>query len=383
MKKSSIARLLLVWLLLAAFTEIFAAVSIPQRPLSTLGTVAVIYDEDDDPGFAGIIKGIRDAADVVIYRITPSGERIALADASYARVGGRAVQLAYNGTGSIAVVYPDVAEPFRSVFTRIIEGIESKTKTKVASYTVGSNQNPQDLATELRRQNVSVVIALGRNGHKATSSLDRDISVVVGGVVTVADPETRGLSVHSLAPDPALLFTQLKAMVPGIRRVFVVYDSRQNAWLIRLARDAAKANGMELVAMEAADLKSAMRHYQEIFAAAEPKKDALWLPQDSVTVDDLSVLPMVLQETWSRSITLFSSNLAHVRRGALFSLYPNNLELGHNLAITALNRMSSGSPSTNVMLPLKDVLIAVNTRTAVHLGVSINPKAFDSTYPEQ
>lgn len=352
-----------------------------MMPRSTASTLAVIYSDDDGPELAGIIEGIEDAADVKVFRVTLNNE-LALAEATGSRIG-RALHLAFSGTGGIAVVYPESAEPHRNAFTRIIEGIENKTKTKVASYPVSPTQNPQDLAAELKRQNIQVVIALGRNGLKATTGLEREIGVVVGGVVTAG--EARGMLVHSLVPDPALLFSQLKVLMPNMRRIFVVYDPRQNAWLIRLAREAAKNLGMELVAQEATDLKTAMRYYQDVFAAADPKKDALWLPQDSVTVDDSSVLPLILQEVWSRSLTMFSSNVAHVKRGALFSLYPNNIELGHTLANSALSKLSSGS-QLNSILPLKDVLVAVNTRTAVHLGLNLSSQqqqAYGMVYPEQ
>jgi len=39
--------------------------------------------------------------------------------------------------------------------------------------------------------------------------------------------------------------------MPAVRRVFVIYDPQQNAWLIHFARDAAKLHGLELVSWEA------------------------------------------------------------------------------------------------------------------------------------
>ena len=76
--------------------------------------------------------------------------------------------------------------------------------------------------------------------------------------------------------------------------------------------------GIELRTLEAEDLKTALRHYQDFFAEAGVQ-DALWLLQDPATVDDATVLPLVLQQSWTRQVTLFSSNLAHVRRGAVRS----------------------------------------------------------------
>jgi putative ABC transport system substrate-binding protein len=285
---------------------------------------------------------------------------------------------------SIAVVYPDIGEPFRSVFAKIVEGIEDQAKGHVPSFAVGGNANVAELANELHRHDVRVVIALGRNGLKAAGALDHDFAVVVGGVLSLPESETRSLVVHSLAPDPSLLFAQLRSLLPGARRVLVVHDPRQNAWLMRRARDAGRAQGLELVVQDAEDLKTAIRFYQEAFATADPRRDVLWLPQDSTTVDDSSVLPLVLQEAWNRGLAVFSSNVGHVKRGALFALYPNNVELGRSLAISAQAALASGNHAARGVLPLKDVLIAVNLRTANHLGIQLGGRqqAFDLVFPE-
>ncbi|MGE5469107.1 MAG: ABC transporter substrate binding protein [Ignavibacteria bacterium] len=284
----------------------------------------------------------------------------------------------------IAVIYPDIGEPYRSVFTKMIEGIEEAAHTRVPAFPVGAAATAQDIAGELRRQDVRVVIALGRNGLKVASGLDRDIGVVAGGVLSVPEAEAAGnVSVFSLAPDPALLFSRLHGFTPAVRRVFVIYDPRHNGWLMRLARDAAAVRGIELVAREAQDIRSALLAYQEILAAADPRRDALWLPQDPTTVDETAVLPLVLQEAWTRGLVLFSSNPVHVRRGALFSLYPNNVEIGRTLGASALG-YSGSAPAARGPTPLKSVLLAVNVRTAAHLGINLADKrqSFDMVFPE-
>jgi putative ABC transport system substrate-binding protein len=285
-------------------------------------------------------------------------------------------------THPIAVVYPDIDEPYRSVFTKIIEGIEDQAKSRVAAFAMGPNLSMQTLRAELKRQDVRTVIALGRNGLKSALELDPSINVIAGGVVGLPDADPRLHTVLSLAPDPALLFERLKTLQPSVKRVIVVYDNKQNGWLIQLARDAAKAHGLELVAHEAPDLKSALKLYQDTLANADGKRDALWLPQDSTTVDESTVLPMVLQESWNRSIPVFSSNVSHVRRGALFALYPNNLELGKSLAASAIAAAGAGNPAAPAttsgavrrVRALKDVQAAVNTRTAGHLGIAVSPE---------
>ena len=284
----------------------------------------------------------------------------------------------------IAVLYPEIGEPYRSVFAKIIEGVEEQARGRVTSIAIGPGTNAQELAADLRRQETRVVIALGRNGLKAASGLARDLGVVAGGVLSVPEAEGRNIPVHSLAPDPALLFARLQALVPGVRRVLVVYNPGQNGWLIRMAREAAGARGLELVAYDAPDLRTALKNYQDIFAAIDPKRDALWLLQDSVAAEETTVLPLVLQETWSRNVALFSSNVAHVRRGALFALYPNNAEIGRHLGSAALAYLAAGSHATRGVTPLRAVLLAVNIRTAGHLGLNLSARqGIDLVFPEQ
>jgi putative ABC transport system substrate-binding protein len=289
-----------------------------------------------------------------------------------------------QGKVPIAVIYPDIGEPYRTVFAQIIGGIEDKAKAQIINYAVSPNVNIEELKNSLRQQDVKVVIALGRQGMKIASTLDRNIGVVVGGVITTPENEMRGVPVNSLSPDPVLLFSHLKVLMPAARRVFAVYDPRQNGWMIRLAKEAARAQGLELVTYEAQDLRGAARIYQDIFASADSRHDAIWLLQDSIAAEDGAVLPLVLHESWDRNLAVFSSSFVHVRRGVLFSLYPDNAGMGRHLAETALGFLDSGEYGEHGMILLREVLMAINLRTADHLGLKPgNKQSFGMVFPEQ
>jgi putative ABC transport system substrate-binding protein len=283
---------------------------------------------------------------------------------------------------SIAVIYPDLGEPFRSVFATIIEGIEDRVRGRVLSLAAGNSAGPADFADEIRRREIKVLVGLGRSGMRVATGLANEVGVVVGCVVSVQESEARGFPVHTLAPDPALLLARLRRLMPAVRRVHVIYDPRLNAWLIRLARDAARAEGLELLAHEAVDQAAALRLYAQVLGGAEPARDALWLAQDSTTVDDNAVLPLVLREGWNRGLAVFSSNVSHVKRGALFSLYPDNLELGRALGGSALRALGTARPPPGVQA-LRETRAAVNTRTAAHLGLDVQLRlpSFDLVFP--
>src|SRR3569833_259546 len=125
---------------------------------------------------------------------------------------------------AIGVVYPDLGEPYRSVFATIVDGIQDKARMPIRSYPVGPNAEQGTLESQVRHDGVKVVIALGRQGLKAASTLGGAMPVVVGGVLAVPAMEKPIMLSISLTPDPALLFAQLKSLVPGVRRVLVVYN---------------------------------------------------------------------------------------------------------------------------------------------------------------
>ncbi|MBY0572729.1 MAG: hypothetical protein K2P84_03525 [Undibacterium sp.] len=285
----------------------------------------------------------------------------------------------------LAVLYPDIGEPYRAIFTKILEGIDDKLQTRTYKIAVPSDADLATMVADLRRSDLKVVIALGRAGMRLASALERGVDVLAGGIISPTDSEAREASVLCLAPDPLLLMQRLKAMQPSAKRVNVAYSGRHNAWLIRFAQDAAKQLNLELRAQEVSDLRGALRYYQDFFAQAT-SQDALWLPQDPLAVDESSVLPLVLQESWNKNLPLFSSNLAHVRRGALFSLYPDNLELGRSLGRSALARLNSNVPIVRGAVPLRDVHAALNIRTASHLGLDLTPQfqsGFELLLPER
>lgn len=278
---------------------------------------------------------------------------------------------------NIAVLYPELDEPYRSLLGKIMQGIEQRVEQRatgrVIPMAITAPANPQEVSAALQRNHVRATIALGRAGLQLAKQLQHmgtpGRGMLVGAVATVSEADVRGLTVASSAPDPAELLDHLGNFRPRIKRVFVVYDPSQNHWMVHLAQAAAAARGMELRAFEASDLRSAMQHYHSILASMDADTDALWLPLDTVTVNDTVVLPFVLQEAWTHNLVVFSSNQDRVRRGVLFGLYPDELALGHHLADLAWQQMHATKPRPGTVLPLKNALLAVNMRTAAHLGI--------------
>ncbi|MBI3283391.1 MAG: hypothetical protein HYZ65_00860 [Burkholderiales bacterium] len=313
---------------------------------------------------------------LLLALLCAAGEALADGAAQAGRTNGHTAE-------AIAVIYPDIGEPFRAIFAQIIEGIEDKTKVRLRSYPVGANPDIAELNAQLKRNGTKVVIALGRQGLKAAAGLGSEIAVVAGGILSLPEADSQHLSGISLTPDPSLLFARLKNLLPAVRRVTVVYQPQSNEWLIKLAREAAKAQGLELLSLPAPDLARAARLYETSFASADSRQDAVWLPQDAIAADETIILPLILKEAWNRGVPVFSSSLSHVKKGVLFALYPDNSELGRSLAAYALSLLAGDAPRRGIT-PLRDVHMALNLRTASHLGLTINEqqqRSYDLVFP--
>lgn len=281
---------------------------------------------------------------------------------------------------SVAVFYPELGEPFRTVFEQIIQGLESEVH--VQRYPLGDNFDSAALHRSFVEQNSTVIVALGQRGLKAARGLNAAVPVIAGAVLSLPDDSPASMGGFSLAPDPGLLLERLKSLAPGVRRVMTVYSPR-SAWLTKQAQDAAKLQGLELIARPAGDLREGAQVYRDLLQLATGSNDAIWLPMDTGILDEAALLPLILEQAWSRNVVIFSSSLSHVPKGALFALYPDNLQLGRRLAAMAASRARGGSGDEPVFLPLRDVRTAVNLRTASHLGLDLDTRqhGFDLVFP--
>jgi putative ABC transport system substrate-binding protein len=269
----------------------------------------------------------------------------------------------------VAVYYPKVREPYRSVLEEIINGIGQGMEWALHQHAITKNSKEDEVVVS---DNVEcdVVIGLGRSGLQAVSTAK--VPAVVGGVL-VQPGEMSDITGVSLMPDPKELFARLKHFVPSIETVFVIYNAGNTGQLIKVASMEAKSQGMNLMPLEASSLQKAVVMYRSVLEKMNSRSDALWLLHDPLTVDSDTVLPIVLEEAWNRKLVIFSSQAAHVKNGVLFSVYPNNIDLGKRLGKMAQDCMMNKCIDSKMLL-LQDLYTAVNIRTATRLNIKVHPR---------
>ena len=263
---------------------------------------------------------------------------------------------------TLAVLYPQVKAPYNKVFEQILDGIASEHDERLLKIPLNKKFDKAEVLDRLHENRVDMVITLGRRSYSMVSELKNRYPFVSGALPL----SPNGIPGVSLIADPDTLFSRLEKLAPKVTRVFVVYSPR-NQWLMGLAEKAAAERDLKLVSYQVEDLAQAVDRYQQILSEAHSYSDAIWLPLDKITANEKVVLPLLLERTWRKKLVLFSSKPAHARRGALFSIYPDNERSGARLAqmVQEIHRLGN-NPGVE---PLRTVKVGVNLRTAAHLGL--------------
>ncbi len=274
----------------------------------------------------------------------------------------------------VTVVYPNVKAPYDTIFKQIIQGIDKVFHNEVIHLKLASKFDAEQTAQKITTPKV---IALGRRGMRIAKHIYHQKLVVVGALPI----KPNGIAGVSLMADPEVLFTSLLTLAPKTSKVVVIY-SPSSAWIIPEAKIKAQAQNLTLVAISVNDIKSAVKAYNKLFEKENLDKTAIWLPLDPISAHEKIVIPVILEKAWEDKIVVFSSKPSHAKRGALFSVLPDNQLMGEQLA--HLINTIDGKDRPSIVNTLKAIKLAVNLRTATHLGFSYSAKqrtSFALTFP--
>lgn len=287
-----------------------------------------------------------------------------------------AVTTAYAAEAPIVVLYPDIDQPYSKVFEEILQGIRQTTERPIRAYAIRAGQIPEQTKQQVDTDHAEAIIALGRRGIEAGQALAWTGPLAVGAVVADSSLKDGTVAGITLDPSPSKLFTSLKRIAPQVTTIHVVSDPTRSGWVVSMAKTAAIDAGLALVVHNVGSASEALRTYGDIMATARSPKDAIWLPLDATTVDQGTILPLILRGSWDRHLAVFSSAPGHAQRGFLFSVQPDHRAVG--VALARLAEMQIRNPTTGYgIAPLPSMKVVVNVRTAQHLGIRVPPAAYD------
>ncbi len=241
----------------------------------------------------------------------------------------------------------------------------SAVRTK--EYDMEENQSRgEEIAGQINKSKPSVVLAVGAPAAQiAKLYIDKSIPVVF---VMVQGPEKMGLqnidnvTGISLNIPVETQLRALKALVPAVSKVGVIYNPRNTSNEINQAMRISNQLGFRLIAAKVdtpSDVTRALRAFAEGI-------DAYWMLPD-ITV--MQAFTTILNYTNDRKIPFLASSKIMVDRGALVSLAPNYANIGSQ-GCGMVNQIISGvKPSQIPISPPKGLELTVNLTAAKALGL--------------
>lgn len=278
----------------------------------------------------------------------------------------------------VAILYPEVSQSYSKMFEQLIEGIESVGRYEYHRLRVSNTYTSEELSKWSQTQKIDAYISLGQTTYTLVEAMNQKKTLVAGGMV--ATPP--GITGISLSADVEAFFRNLQLLNPSINRVFFIYSEKNNGWQIRRARQISRQYGIEFVPLIVDSMHQASLQYRIVLKSMNAENDALWMPLDNIAPMQV-LMPEILKYSWKRRLTVFSNNIQHARRGLMFALYPDHYQQGRRL-VALLKRHIDSPTLKDELYPSVDLNVAVNIRTATHLGLrydDIMVKSFDQIFP--
>ena len=248
-------------------------------------------------------------------------------------------------------------------------------------FPAGRDDQLAALAAALARQNVDVIVASGLPAIRAAALATQTIPVVMiaesdpvkaGLVVSVARPGRNVTGISVLVPElTAKRLEMLKAMVPGLKRVAVVWNpddpEKEEEW--RAAKAAARDLEIEL---HAVPVRGSDELQGALDDAIKAKSNALLVMSGSLFYAQARRIAVLAQER--RLPAMYpASYYVDPAQGGLASYGPNLIELSRRAA-TFVDRILKGAkPAEMAVEQPTRIEFAINVRAAKAQGIALPP----------
>jgi putative ABC transport system substrate-binding protein len=232
-----------------------------------------------------------------------------------------------------------------------------------------------ELANQLARSNVSVIVSFGDLGPQMAQKATKTIPIVAltddfvgaGLVASLGRPKANTTGVNILSPElSAKRLSLLKEMFPSLSRVAVLWDP-VNSTQLTSTQDAAGTLGVKIQVLEVRGREDVLKGFQ---AATKARAEALNVFASPL----LSSLQKSIRELAARHrLPAIYQWREHAEEGGLMSYGPSLEEMWRQTALVTA-KILNGAKSTDLPIeqPTKFELV-INLKTAKALGLTVPP----------
>lgn len=247
---------------------------------------------------------------------------------------------------------------------------QAKIPVLIVEYTM--TEGARELTAKINQFKPDLIAPLGSTAATFAREQFGHIPIVFAMVLYPSmsgiDPIKPPPNITGVSMDIPILrqFQTILSIVPRTRTIAVLYDPRQTGRVIEDAREAARAAGVELLAIQIRSEKDVPAAMQGL----ERRADVLWTVADS-TVFTPATTEFIIVYAMQHDLPMMGLSAEFADGGALFALGQDFVDIGRAAAESAVRILAGTPPSAlPISTPRKTSLI-VNMRVAEEIGLRI------------
>ena len=260
-------------------------------------------------------------------------------------------------TGSFFPTAPDAAEVLilgNSKLKPVADVIKSIKRTVPSGMTVISPEEAKDdLEGLVRKENATVVIALGKNAVVYALSIPESIPVIYGLIIDPIETKRKNITGVYMSTPITEYISFIKTNLPSIKVIGIICPHAKRKYLDRLA---------VILKIEILEAKDPYEFIDGLYAFSSDVDALLLLPErDLITSKALEKLYLF---SFKEKVPVIGISEKYVKIGSLFSLGFDIEEMGRQIG-EITNRVLSEGSASNISPTSPDKLnLYINTRTS-------------------
>ena len=237
-----------------------------------------------------------------------------------------------------------------------------------------------NLVKQIQKVKPDLIFAIGTQAALFSKKNIKDVQVVFSMVLNpvenkvLQDTKTPGGNITGASLNIPIQeqFKRLKQILPNVREIGFLYDSKTKEAIKNQANIAATEIGASLVSRSIVSKSEVLNKLSEVLKAS----DVLWAGVDTFIYNTRSSKQILLKTLrYRKPFMAFSAS--YVKAGALFALECDYKDIGRQSGESAL-RILKGELAGNIPVTLpRKVIPVINRRTAQLIGVDVTEALLD------
>ncbi len=231
-----------------------------------------------------------------------------------------------------------------------------------------------DVAAEVRRRRPDLILAMGIEALRQVRQI-KEKPIVYAMVLqpeTVLDGEKNITGISMVIP-PEKQLADFRRVLPGLKRIGLIYQSKTMDKLVARTRRAAQRSGLELEVLKSRQAGT----FPSLLDSMKGKIDAYWMLPDSMTTTPQNMEYLILF-SMQNGIPVFTFSEKYLRLGAFLSVEIDPFGIGEQAGRIA-GKILDGVPVANIPpTEASDAVLSINYNVAEKMGLVISRKIMNS-----